>query len=282
MPLDQNIIPPNNLRLPDALTVKHGPTHLLARFLLAADKACRRRGVLLRVRYDFDELLYVNRHYSARKLWYPILDAFNPERADLSPEDCVWVSGEDEQGDIVATAATRAYDWAGTNLKEQARTVWYGRDLGQPCVVTSEEAEAITGVMAWGYGSWVRQDYRGRHLSFLIPRVIKAYVASRWPVDFIGCFISMENFKRGLAKSYGYRHVIHGFHYPGSPLGEQCVAYEPIQGYYEALANFMASGDISASDLEDVASSSDASTRLEHIVTKTSSEVVFHGSMSRS
>ena len=161
MPFDHNIVPPNNLRLPDALTIKHGPTHLLARFLLAADKACRRRGVLLRVRYDFDELLYVNRHYSARKLWYPILDAFNPEHADLSPADCVWVSGEDERGDIVATAAARAHDWACTNLKEQARTAWYGRDQGQTCVVTSEEAEQITGVMAWGYGSWVRQEYAG-------------------------------------------------------------------------------------------------------------------------
>jgi hypothetical protein len=281
MPLVDNIVPENNLRLPDALTIKHGPTHLLARFLLAADKAARRRGVLLRVRYDFDELLYINRHYSARKLWYPILDAFNPERADLTPEDCVWVSGEDETGEIVATAATRAYDWSGTSLAEQARTVWYGRDLGQPCVVTAEAAQWISGVVAWGYGSWVRQDYRGRHLSFLIPRIIKAYVASRWPVDFIGCFISMENFKRGLAKSYGYRNVSHSIFYPGSPLGEQCVAYEPIEGYYEALTNFMESGDISASDLEDD-SSSKSSTPFEHIVTKTSSDVVFHGSMSRS
>ena len=99
MPFDHNIVPQNKLRLPDAITIKYGPTHLLARFLLAADKACRRRGVVLRVRTDFDELLYVNRHYSARKLWYPILDAFNPERADLTPEDCVWVSGEDERSD---------------------------------------------------------------------------------------------------------------------------------------------------------------------------------------
>ena len=58
MPLDfANIVPENNLRLPDALTIKHGPARLLAPFLLESDKAARRIGVSLRIRYDFDELL---------------------------------------------------------------------------------------------------------------------------------------------------------------------------------------------------------------------------------
>ena len=33
-----NIVPENNLRLPDALTVKHGPARLLSRFVLEGDK----------------------------------------------------------------------------------------------------------------------------------------------------------------------------------------------------------------------------------------------------
>src|SRR3974377_1728945 len=55
-----NIVPENNLRLPDALTIKHGPAPLLARFVLEADKAARAKGVQLRLRHDFGELLYVN------------------------------------------------------------------------------------------------------------------------------------------------------------------------------------------------------------------------------
>jgi hypothetical protein len=55
-----NIVPENDLRLPDALTVKHGPARLLSRFVLEGDKAARQMGVRLRLRHDFGELLYLN------------------------------------------------------------------------------------------------------------------------------------------------------------------------------------------------------------------------------
>ena len=42
-----NIVPENDLRLPDALTIKHGPVPLLAHFVLEADKASRRNGLRL-------------------------------------------------------------------------------------------------------------------------------------------------------------------------------------------------------------------------------------------
>ena len=56
-----NIVPENNLRLPDALTIKYGPAPLLARFVLEGDKAARELGIRLRLRYDFGELLYLNK-----------------------------------------------------------------------------------------------------------------------------------------------------------------------------------------------------------------------------
>ena len=89
MPLDfvngapPSVVPENNLRLPDALTIKHGPARLLSRFIIAADRAVRRRGVTLRIRHDFAELVSLNRFYVARDLWYPLLDAFDPRCADL-------------------------------------------------------------------------------------------------------------------------------------------------------------------------------------------------------
>jgi hypothetical protein len=281
MPLDApNIVPQNNLRLPDALTIKYGPAPLLARFLLAADKAARRQGVTLRVRYDFDELLHINREYSARRLWYPLLDGFNPEHTELSSTNAVWVSGEDEAGEIVVTAACRVFDWTGTNLAAEARTVWYGCDRGQPCIVTAEAAERIDGVAGWGYGSWVRPDYRGKHLSFLIPKVLKGYVASRWPVDWLCCFIGIENVKKGLAASYGYDNVSHSIVYPGSPLGEQCVAYARVTEYYDAIANVMAGyGAVMRTD-DFEGSSAASSIACEDIVTNTSADGVFHGNIS--
>ena len=91
MPLDQqdrvypSIVPKNNLRLPDAIAIKHGPRRLLARFALEADKAARAMGLLLRIRHDFDELLFLNRAEAARGNWYPIVDMFNPEQVALTP-----------------------------------------------------------------------------------------------------------------------------------------------------------------------------------------------------
>src|SRR5258708_17571074 len=104
MPLDfVNIVTENSLRLPDALTIKYGPGPLLGRFVLAADRAVRRRGITLRVRHDFDELVNINKYYVARDMWYPLLDAFNPRCADLTPETAYWISGENEAGEVVVT-----------------------------------------------------------------------------------------------------------------------------------------------------------------------------------
>jgi len=145
-----NIVPQNDLRLLDALTIKHGPTRLLARFMLEGDKMARGVGLHLRLRHDFDELLFINRKEAARGSWYPLVDAFNPECTELTPENAFWISGTDDSGEIVVTWAARIYNWIGTNLAEQARALWFGRDLGQPCVVTAPAASMISGVTVCG------------------------------------------------------------------------------------------------------------------------------------
>jgi len=96
-----NIVPENNLRLPDALTIKHGPARLLATFVLEADKAARQTGIRLRLRHDFGELLYINRQQAALGTWFRLVDHLNPEYSDLTPENSYWISGENEQGEIV-------------------------------------------------------------------------------------------------------------------------------------------------------------------------------------
>jgi len=274
-----NIVPENNLRLPDALTIKHGPAPLLARFVLAADRAARRKGVLLRVRHDFDELVELNKFYVARDLWYPILDAFNPRCAELTPENAYWISGENEQGEIVMTNACRILNWTGTNLAEQACSLWYGRDVGQRCVVTAEAARLITGVVAWGGASWVRPDFRGRQLSYITPRILKAYACARWPIDWSICYIGIENARRGLAATYGHQNLSYSILYPDSPHGEQVLGYSAAAEFYADIANFIELGAVLEPDDFDRL---DVSTGLEHIVTSTSPEGVLHGSINLS
>ena len=79
-----------------------------------------------------------------------MIDMFNPEHVELNPENAFWVSGENEDGEIVATFGGRLYDWRGTNLAEQACAMFYGEDRGQPCIVTAEAAYRISGIVVAG------------------------------------------------------------------------------------------------------------------------------------
>ena len=71
-----NIVPENDLRLPDALTVKHGPARLLSRFVLEGDKAARGMGLRLRLRHDFGELLYLNEREVAHGNWFKLVNMY--------------------------------------------------------------------------------------------------------------------------------------------------------------------------------------------------------------
>jgi hypothetical protein len=275
-----NIVPANNLRLPDALTIKYGPAPLLARFILEGDKAVRNLGLRLRLRSDFDELIYVNQQHVVIGDWLPVPEAFNPEFAELTPENSFWVSGEDDQGEIVVTWAARIYNWIGTNLAEQVRVAWYGRDLGQPCVVTAEAAALISGIVSCAGASWVRPDFRGKHLSHLMPRIGKAYACSRWPINWAIGFIGLRNLDKGLAASYGQKNLSYSILYPGSAWGEVALAYTTVADVYEDLANFLAKRLHGAED--DTLYAMLSSTSLAQEVTNTSSDGVFHGNNSRS
>ena len=200
MPLvHPNIVPENNLRLPDALTIKHGPARLLSRFVIEGDKAARDKGIEVRLRHDFDELVFLNKHQTALGNWYPLVDMMHPDRTELTPENAFWISAENRTGEIVATWGARIFDWTETNLAEQARTMWYGRDLGQPCIVTAEAAARISGFAICGAASWVRPD----RISLPIIRTQAVTVlAAAGLVDMISSasFAALDRQTRGLAQ----------------------------------------------------------------------------------
>jgi hypothetical protein len=272
-----NIVPDNNLRLPDALTVKHGPAPLLARFVLEGDKAAREQGIRLRLRHDFAELAFLNAQHIATGSWYPLFDMVHPELVDLNPDNAFWVSGENDAGDIVTTWAGRIYYWPNTNLAERADEMGYD---GRRCIITAPAARLITGVAICGSASWVRPDYRGRYLSQLIPRVAKAYAFARWPIDWSFCFIAEANLKKGLAVSYGQQHLSFKISYPGSHFGEIALAYTAADETYQEFAAFL-EAKLSGPEYGN-SETPDMSTGLEHMVTNTSSDGVFQGSNSRS
>jgi hypothetical protein len=278
-----NIVPENNLRLPDALTIKHGPARLLASFVLEGDKAARQTGIRLRLRHDFHELLYINRQQVARGTWFRLVDHLNPEFSDLTPENSYWISGENEHGEIVLTQAGRVYDWSNTNLEKEARSMFYeGRDKGQRCVVTAEDAKSITGIVFVGGARWTRPDYRTVPPSRLLSRLGRAYAFARWPIDWAFAFMAPVLVRKGVAASYGYPHASHSIFFPQSPWGDLEVVLASVSAVeaYDDLANFMTT-ELSAS--EDSGSTATSSSSIfDDRVTRISSEGVLHGSNSLS
>lgn len=278
-----NIVPENNLRLPDALTIKHGPARLLARFVVEGDRASRHFGVQLRVRYDFDELVYVNKQQVSAGTWFPLVNMFDPKYCDLTPENSYWICGENLAGEVVLTQAGRVYSWSDTSLEEQARLIFYGgREIGQQCRITAEMACRIRGVVFCAGSHWIHPEFRGQHLSALTARLGRAYAAARWPIDWAIALITPALVKKGIARGYGYKHTSPSVFFPGSYLGdlELVIAYLSAEETYEDLASFL------TDQLSEPAGTGGASLSsrrpLDQRVRRTSSAPVLHGNISRS
>ena len=278
-----NIVPQNNLRLPDALTIKHGPARLLAKFVLEGDKAARQLGIHLRLRHDFEELHYINRQQVARKTWFPLVKTYDPQYNDLTPDNSYWISGEDEHGEIVLTQAGRVYYWPETTLQEQARSMFYaGCESDQCCLVTAPAAKLITGVALCAGAHWIRPDFRGRRLSHLLARLGRAYALARWPVDWAIALVAPILIEKGVSSGYGYKHASRSIFFPGSQWGnlEVVLAYLSAEEAYDDITEFLT---IELSGREEGSSDTLFSGKpREDSVTRTSSEDVFHGSSSLS
>ena len=288
MPLDflkidpQSIVPENKLRLPDALTIKYGPARLLSRFVLEGDKAARRMGLRLRLRHDFEELVYLNKQQVSTGNWFRLVDSFNPEYADLTPQNAFWISGEDESGEVATTWAARVFDWPDATLVEKAGEMFYGRETGKPFIVTADAAKLISGIVLCGGAAWVRPDHRGQKLSQLVPRIGKAYAFGRWPTDWSICYVSRLLIEKGVAAGYGQKNFSYSIFYPGSAWGELEVvlAYTSAEDSYADLGKFM---DTELSPAAGgVMNGLPMATIFEQSVTKTSSEGVLQGSRSLS
>jgi hypothetical protein len=278
-----NIVPENNLRLPDALTIKHGPARLLARFVIEGDKAARQRGIRLRLRHDFDELQYINKQQVANKTWFPLVKMYNPDCTELTPENSYWISGEDERNEIVLTQAGRIHYWPDTSLEQEARLMLYGgRDEGQRCMVTAPAAKFISGVVLCAGAHWIHPDMRGVRLSHLLARLGRAYAISRWPVDWCMAIVAPVLVEKGVALGYGYPHASRSILFPGAPSGavENVLAYISAAEAYDDLAEYLRTRLLSAAT--GASPTPSALSPLEESVTRTSSDGVFQGSNSLS
>jgi hypothetical protein len=284
--LPRNVVPDNNLRLPDALTIKYGPAPLLARFVLEGDNAVRRMGIRLRVRHDFDDLLYINQQQVKQGSWFRLVSMFDPNYTDLNPENSYWLSGENERGEIVLTWAARMYYWPSSTLEDNiGMFLCDKRDRPHPCQLTPDAARVmrcIRGVVFWGGSLWIHPDHRHQRLSPLVGRLGRAFAVSRWPVDWIMCLVMPIIVEKGIAAGYGYRHMTNGILFPKSAYGdlEVFLVYLSATEAYADFDEFRIS-TMSATQPGEPGSVS-SRRRLLQTVTSISAPPVDHGNSSLS
>jgi GNAT superfamily N-acetyltransferase len=218
---DKLITPVDGLRLPDAITVKFGPAELLTRFILTGDKQVRDKGLKLRLRHNFDALRELNEAETARGNWFKLMMIFDPTVSELTPENAFWISAENDAGEIVACQAARVYHWPHSTLEDEARLMFFGgHDLGQGCEITTPAAREVSGWVYYGGALWVRPDYRGIGLSAIVPRLVRAYAMTRWPIDWTISFVLKVQVEKGIVSGYGYKDVTWSIKFTKSVIGD--------------------------------------------------------------
>lgn len=211
-------------RLPDQITLRHGPHDVLGRFILLADRAVRDRGIRLSLESDFFALLAVNE--ANRAHWHPIPPSFDPRLGAIGPENGFWISGRNDLGEVVLTQAVRLYELQSSTLHDELaslRFFYSNRERqaqpGERCEVNTSAAAGIKGRVVYSGGTWFRPDYRGRGLASIMPRLSRSIALSRWDTDFTFSLVTRALVNKNVARHYGYRRIDFSVDWRGSVAG---------------------------------------------------------------
>jgi GNAT superfamily N-acetyltransferase len=209
----------------DEVTVRHGPQQLIARFLIAANREMRARGISLRLKRNLDELIAFNQRNQEH--WYRLAPLFDPAFNEIREDEAYWIAGYDRSGDIVVVHAARFFDWTGTDLGVEfaGLRLWYKeperwRRPGEICTITGPAAAIVTGRCAYLGSMWFRPDFRGRGLSRLLPRINRAIALAQWGIDFNFSFIEPFVVTTGLIEQYGFSRHAPGVAFRNGPKGD--------------------------------------------------------------
>lgn len=232
-------------RLPNQITVNHGPREQLARFFLLADKAARDRGVSLSLSTDFELLEEINK--SNRPSWHRLVPCFEHHVGGINAKNGFWLIGRDAQGEIVSTQAARFFDLGSETLADHLTSLrlFYPdpdrqkRD-GEECHVTAPSARSITGRVVFSGAGWVHPDYRRRHMMLILPRISRALALTLWDTQTTFSIVANHLVEKGVASAYGYRRIEPGILWFKAPVGDRCEASLVWMPRQELLADMQA------------------------------------------
>jgi GNAT superfamily N-acetyltransferase len=195
-------------RLPDQVTLVHGPHDLLGRYFLIADQAARDLGVRLRLRADFEGLIEATGRDAGG--WPARNPIYDPRHSNLRLDNAFWIEGIDHAGDTAIVHAARLYDWPDTTVEAELRSlrVFYEDPAphlaaGEHVDIDETESTPVRGPAMWCGALWVRPDYRRRGLTRIIPRVTHAYAYTRWGTGHTWILVEQQTNAGGLPRANG-------------------------------------------------------------------------------
>ncbi|MRG72168.1 hypothetical protein GH722_10320 [Alphaproteobacteria bacterium HT1-32] len=199
------------MRLPNQITMHHGPQMLLARSIFAIDAVAEQRGVKLEISTDLEMVQEINRRHSDS--WSPIMPNL------LMPEQTFWIIGRDADGEAAVTMGCRRYAIEKGSLSEILADLsfFYATihpDLDERVELLTVVPDYISGQVAYVGGMWTRPDFRRRGLAAVMTRIVHAICLGVWNTDHAMSLVRPE-LPEGVLSAYGYRNTAAGFKWHG-------------------------------------------------------------------
>jgi hypothetical protein len=232
------------------LRVDFGPPEKLAKFFLEADLACRSQGVELEFG-NFNELLQVNQTNNDRR---PLISTFDHTKSNLMADNSFCILGRNLHGQVVAVHAARFFDWSadqtfyteGSTLRLFYENPSRSKCDGEELVISASDTHLITGRVVFSGAAWIHPDYRGRRLSSVLPKVVKALALSKFNPDFICSTMNEDVHKKGFAVRFDYPHVDWDLQWNNSVMGSHRFAVVWMTGneLLSALDTYLSRSDL--------------------------------------
>jgi hypothetical protein len=211
----------------DDINLKYGPVGTIGRYILAAERTVRQHDIHLRVT-TLDEIVAVQK--ANQDSWKTFLPLFDPQFHNTDCPSFAMV-GETSQGQVVATLASRFFDWSDSNFTREAeglRLTYTDPEKhalpGEACLVTACAGKGIEGRVAYSGAAWYHPSKRGLGLFEIVPRISRSVAHSLWNTD-CTVSISVETLvKKKVVHRVGYANLEYGVVFRNSRMGDVSLA----------------------------------------------------------
>jgi hypothetical protein len=154
------------------------------------------RGLDLLIRHDFVHLAAINEREVVAGTWEPMLRTIHPAYRTLTPDNGLWVSATDGDGNEAAVMAIAIHDCTdhsfGARLADLSAFYENPLDIpaGEWCACDSVVANTTFGRVAQVVAGWTHPGFRRLGLLGIVHRAVKLAAWCRWRPD---CFVGLKD-----------------------------------------------------------------------------------------